>query len=72
VDFTQAGYLWMATAPEHLRVFEANAALQRRHGLQIELLGPRGRGRKAPYVGATTCWAASSTAATAMRRRPTT
>src|SRR6185295_13173990 len=28
--FTQAGYLWMATAPEHVKVFEANAALQRR------------------------------------------
>jgi len=50
VDFTQAGYLWMATAPEHLRLFEANAALQRRHGLEIELLDRAGVARKAPYV----------------------
>jgi len=50
VDFTQAGYLWMATAPEHLRLFEANAALQRRHGLQIELLDRAGVAKKAPYV----------------------
>jgi sarcosine oxidase, subunit beta len=50
VDFTQAGYLWMATAPEHLRLFEANAALQRRHGLQIELLDRAGVVTKAPYV----------------------
>ena len=50
VEFTQAGYLWMATAPEHLRIFEANAALQRRHGLQIELLDRAGVAKKAPYV----------------------
>jgi sarcosine oxidase, subunit beta len=50
VDFTQAGYLWMATAPDHMRLFEANAALQRRHGLQIELLDRAGVVKKAPYV----------------------
>ncbi len=50
VDFTQAGYLWMATAPDHLRVFEANAALQRRHGLTIEVLDRAGVAAKAPYV----------------------
>jgi sarcosine oxidase subunit beta len=50
VAFTQAGYLWMATAPEHMRVFEANAALQRRHGLSIELLDRVGVAKKAPYV----------------------
>jgi sarcosine oxidase subunit beta len=50
VAFTQAGYLWMATAPEHVRVFEANAALQRRHGLSIELLDRAGVAKKAPYV----------------------
>jgi glycine/D-amino acid oxidase-like deaminating enzyme len=50
VDFTQAGYLWMATAPEHVRLFETNAALQRRHGLQIELLDRAGVVKKAPYV----------------------
>jgi sarcosine oxidase subunit beta len=50
VAFTQAGYLWMATAPEHLRLFEANAALQKRHGLAIELLDRAGVARKAPYV----------------------
>jgi sarcosine oxidase, subunit beta len=50
VEFTQAGYLWMATTPDHLRVFEANAALQRRHGLKIELLDRAGVAAKAPYV----------------------
>ena len=50
VAFTQAGYLWMATAPEHLRIFEANAALQRRHGLSIEVLDRAGVAAKAPYA----------------------
>jgi sarcosine oxidase subunit beta len=50
VVFTQAGYLWMGSKPEHLRVFEANAALQRRHGLSIELLDRAGVAKKAPYV----------------------
>jgi sarcosine oxidase, subunit beta len=50
VEFTQAGYLWMATTPDHLRLFEANAALQRRHGLQIEVLDRAGVAKKAPYV----------------------
>jgi sarcosine oxidase subunit beta len=50
VEFTQAGYLWMATTPEHLRIFETNAAMQRRHGLEIELLDRAGVARKAPYV----------------------
>jgi sarcosine oxidase, subunit beta len=50
VEFTQAGYLWMGTTPEHLRIFEANAALQRRHGLQIELLDRAGIVKKAPFV----------------------
>jgi sarcosine oxidase subunit beta len=50
VEFTQAGYLWMGTRPEHLTIFESNAALQRRHGLQIELLDRAGVMKKAPYV----------------------
>jgi sarcosine oxidase, subunit beta len=50
VEFTQAGYLWMGTTPDHLRIFEANAALQRRHGLEIELLDRAGVAAKAPYV----------------------
>ncbi len=48
--FTQAGYLWMATRPEQMRLFEANAALQRSRGLKIELLDRLGVVRKAPYV----------------------
>ncbi len=50
VAFTQAGYLWMATTPDHMKVFEANAALQRQHGLTIELLDRAGVAAKAPYV----------------------
>jgi len=48
--FTQAGYLWMASTPEHLKLFEANAAMQRGLGLEIELLDRVGVERKAPYV----------------------
>jgi len=48
--FTQAGYLWMATTPEQMKRFEANAALQRSRGLAIELLDRAGVVKKAPYV----------------------
>jgi sarcosine oxidase subunit beta len=48
--FLQVGYLWMATRPEEMTLFERNAELQRRHGLQIELLDPAGVAKKAPYV----------------------
>ena len=50
VVFTQAGYLWMGTAPEHLKVFETNAELQRRHGLTIELLDRAGVVKRAPSM----------------------
>src|SRR5947209_19428907 len=40
----------MASTPEHLRLFEANAAMQRGYGLAIELLDRAGVARKAPYV----------------------
>ena len=50
VSFTQAGYLWIATQPEEMRIFERNAERQRRHGLSIELLDRDGVARKAPYV----------------------
>ncbi|MBV8882346.1 MAG: FAD-binding oxidoreductase [Planctomycetaceae bacterium] len=48
--FTQAGYLWMATRPEQMSLFESNAALQRSRGLSIELLDRAGVLKKAPYV----------------------
>ena len=48
--FTQAGYLWIATQPEEMKIFERNAERQRRHGLQIEVLDRPGVARKAPYV----------------------
>lgn len=48
--FTQAGYLWLASAPDHMRTFERNAALQNRHGLRIEILDRAGVAQKAPYV----------------------
>lgn len=50
VAFHQVGYLWMATRPEEMRTFEANAALQRRCGLAVELLDRAGVAAKAPYV----------------------
>ena len=50
VVFNQVGYLWMATKPEQMRVIEANAVLQRKCGLGIELLDRAGVVRKAPYV----------------------
>ncbi|HLY72932.1 MAG TPA: FAD-dependent oxidoreductase [Planctomycetota bacterium] len=48
--FTQAGYLWMAATREQMTLFEANASLQRRMGLHVELLDRAGVARKAPYV----------------------
>lgn len=48
--FTQAGYLWMASTPEQMRLFERNAALQRSRGLQIDVLDRAGVAAKAPYV----------------------
>lgn len=50
VPFTQAGYLWIGTTPEHVALFERNAERQRRQGLNIELLDRRGVEKKAPYV----------------------
>jgi sarcosine oxidase subunit beta len=54
--FTQAGYLWMASTPEHLKLFEANAAMQRGFGLNIELLDRAGVEKKAPYVRSDDLW----------------
>ena len=48
--FHQVGYLWMATRPEEMRLFERNAELQRRHGLRIDLLDRAGVAAKAPFV----------------------
>jgi len=48
--FNQVGYLWIATRPEEMRLFDRNAALQRRHGLGVETLDRAGVVAKAPYV----------------------
>lgn len=48
--FHQVGYLWMATSGPEMRLFERNAALQRRHGLDIEVLDRAGVARRAPYA----------------------
>ncbi len=48
--FNQVGYLWIATTAEHMKLFEANATVQRRHGLSIELLDAAGVKARAPYV----------------------
>ena len=50
VVFNQAGYLWTATRPEEMKVFEANASLQKRCGLAVEVLDRGGVVRKAPFV----------------------
>lgn len=50
VPFTQAGYLWIATRPEEMTLFERNAGRQRHHGLKIELLDRAGVAAKAPYA----------------------
>jgi sarcosine oxidase subunit beta len=47
--FHQVGYLWMATTAGQMRVFEQNVALQRRLGLEVELLDARGVEARAPY-----------------------
>jgi sarcosine oxidase subunit beta len=48
--FTQAGYLWMATRADQMRLFEANARMQRERGLNVEVLDRAGVVGKAPYV----------------------
>jgi sarcosine oxidase subunit beta len=48
--FHQVGYLWIATRAEEMRLFERNAALQRRLGLSVEVLDRGGVAAKAPYV----------------------
>jgi sarcosine oxidase subunit beta len=48
--FNQAGYLWLATTPEEMGLFERNAALQRRHGLAIDVLDRAGVASKVPWV----------------------
>ncbi len=48
--FHQVGYLWVAARAEELRTLERSAEIQRRHGLQIELLDRAGIARKAPYL----------------------
>ncbi|MBI2931100.1 MAG: FAD-binding oxidoreductase [Planctomycetes bacterium] len=50
VVFNQVGYLWIATRPEDLRLFERNVADQRKLGLDVQLLDREGVRRKAPYV----------------------
>jgi hypothetical protein len=72
VEFTQAGYLWMATAPEHLRIFEANAALQRRHGSRSSCWTAPGVAKKAPYVRSDDLLGGVFHAATDMPHRRTT
>ncbi|MFN3485512.1 MAG: NAD(P)/FAD-dependent oxidoreductase [Planctomycetota bacterium] len=48
--FYQVGYLWIATRPEDARLFERNAALHRRLGMNVELLDARGVAARAPFV----------------------
>jgi sarcosine oxidase subunit beta len=48
--FHQAGYLWIATRPDDLRLFERNASLHRRLGMNVELLDARGVAARAPFA----------------------
>ncbi len=48
--FSQVGYLWIATRPDDLRLFEGMVAAQRRLGLDVELLDRAGVARRAPYA----------------------
>lgn len=50
VEFCQAGYLWIATREEQMRMFRRNVALQRELGLDVRILTPDEVGRIAPYV----------------------
>ena len=50
VDFVQAGYLWIATRPEHMETFRRNVDLQRTRGLDVKLLDRDGVQARAPYV----------------------
>lgn len=50
VPFYQVGYLWMATKPEEMKLFEKNVELQRSRGLDVKLLTRDEVARRAPYV----------------------
>ena len=50
VDFSQVGYLWIATRPEELAIFRDSVALQRTRGLDVKLLNRDEVARHAPYV----------------------
>lgn len=50
VEFFQVGYLWIATKPGEMKLFEKNAAVQEKLGLTIERLDAAGVAAKAPYV----------------------
>lgn len=50
IDFRQYGYLFLATAEEDWRDFQANVTLQRSLGLEVELLSPAEMGEIAPYL----------------------
>lgn len=61
VGYKPYGYLFLATRPEDLRIFEANVALQRRLGVPVETLAPREVLARWPFLetrdvlGATFC-----------------
>jgi sarcosine oxidase subunit beta len=50
VVFNQVGYLWIATRPEDLALFEKIVAEQRALGLDVRLLDRDGVAKHAPYV----------------------
>ncbi len=50
VLFQQAGYLWIATTPEHLQLFRGKVETQRRHGLDVQLVSREEVAKLAPYV----------------------
>lgn len=50
VKFLQSGYLWLATREDEMEIFRKNVAMQRAHGLDVQLLSPDEIAKIAPYV----------------------
>lgn len=50
LDFKRVGYLFLASTEEEWSIFEANAGLQRKYHIPVELLSPREIQTRWPYL----------------------
>jgi sarcosine oxidase subunit beta len=48
--FRQVGYVFMASTPDEMALFRGNVALQQRHGVPVEMVGPADIGKLVPQL----------------------